>query len=122
MVSFLTEYQMYEEAYHSSREYREGTEEVRGRIDKWLNRQDVKEYYGKRFVMRLTLQEQLILEHLNSEDFKKKTHEEKDKEIKLLTSKAAEVVSKDIERLMRGEEMFKQREYTSRPVPSWFHY
>ena len=86
MVRYISQYNSLVQIIHASDSYQNVTKTKRQEIDKWLNKNDVRKYFGSKVVPQLTLHESFVLGFANSDTLQKRIPEEQQKVMKYLKS------------------------------------
>ena len=79
MVRYISQYDALVQTIHDSDSYQNATGNERQGIDKWLDGEEVKKYFGSRVVPQLTLHESFVLGFANSDALQQRTSEEQQK-------------------------------------------
>lgn len=87
MVRYISQYDALIQTIHTSDSYQNATQIDRQEIDKWLDKEEVKKYFGSRVVPQLTLHESFILGFANSDALQQRKPEEQQKVMTHLKSK-----------------------------------
>ena len=86
MVRYISQYNLLVQIIHASDSYQNATKTERQGIDKWLNRDDVRKYFGSRVVPQLTFHESFVLGFANSDALQQRTPEDQQKVMKYVKS------------------------------------
>jgi hypothetical protein len=86
MVRYISQYDALVQTIHTSDSYQNATQTDRQEIDKWLDREEVKKYFGSRVVPQLTLHESFVLGFANSDAQQQRTPEEQQKVMTYISS------------------------------------
>lgn len=79
MVRYISQYDALIQTIHTSDSYQNATQTDRQEIDKWLDKEEVKKYFGSKVVPQLTLYESFVLGFANSDALQQRTLEEQQK-------------------------------------------
>jgi len=86
MVRYISQYAALVQRIHASDSYQNAKHDERQEIDEWLDREDVKNYFGSRIIPQLTFHESFVLGFANSKALRQRTPEEQQKVMKYVKS------------------------------------
>jgi len=86
MVRYISQYNSLVQTIHASDSYQNTTNKERQEIDEWLDKEDVRKYFGSRVVPQLTLHESFVLGFANSDALQQRTSEKQQKVMRYLKS------------------------------------
>ena len=104
MVSYISGYTALVQQMHSSDGYQNATAKERKTIDEFLEKKEIKKYFGRKVVSQFSLHESFVLGFVSSDIFHQRTPKEQYKVLKYLGSASVKRFTDNFEKKLNNLE------------------